>query len=322
MIQIEEKKLNHIPVMLKEVISFIDIKDGIYCDATVGGGGHTEALLKKSSNKIKIIAIDQDETALSIAQNKLKNFKDQIIFHHGNFGDIKEILKKYNIQSIDGLIVDLGVSSFQLDEPLRGFSFLKSGPLDMRMDQKSNNETLAKFLDRLNDKELGSIIINFGEEKKGRKIAKLIKEYRKKGLVNNTEELADVVRKAIGKVKINFRDVSTKTFQALRIGVNRELEMLEKLVFELPDILSPDANAIFISFNSLEDRIVKQGMKNWSTCRCPMEIMYCECGGQKLKILTKKPMLPSSDEIKINPRSRSAKLRVCKKIAIEQKGKN
>lgn len=307
--------IEHVPVMVEEVMEYLNIKDkGIYCDLTLGGGGHSKAILERGGKGIKVIGIDQDRESLEIAMEKLAPWKDQVIFVHDNFRNIDKILERLSISCVDGVIGDLGVSTIQLENPERGFSFSKKGPLDMRMDRSSGRITLKELISKSSERELSDIIINYGEEKKAKKIAHLIKEWYKKGELNTTEDLAKAIRKALGRTKFHYKDAATRTFQALRIAINDELNALEELMQKLPFVLGKSGRAVFLSFHSLEDRIVKHGFKYWAHCRCPKQQSYCNCGGALLKILTPKPISPSKKEQSLNPRSRSAKLRAAEKI--------
>ncbi len=306
----------HIPVLLNEVVQYLKIKkDGIYVDCTIGGGGHSEQILEKISSKGKLIAIDQDEFCLKLAQQKLKKYKN-IIFVHDNFRHLKKILNRYKINKCSGIVFDLGISSFQLDIKERGFSFNSEVPLDMRMDVRFSL-TAGDLVNNLSFLELVRIISEYGEERWAKRIAKFIVQERKKASITTTKQLVEIIAKAIPVAarpkKIHF---ATRTFQALRIAVNDELESLKEGLSEAINSLEKGGKICVLSFHSLEDRIVKKIFHSLAKgCRCPSDFPVCVCGQKSsLKIITKKPIIPSNKEILSNPRARSAKLRVAEKI--------
>ncbi len=285
-------------------------------DATLGLGGHTEAILTEF-DETRVIGIDQDAEALAAARERLEKFGDRVNFFQANFSEIKEVLSEAGIEKADGVVADLGVSSLQFDSATRGFSFRFDAPLDMRMDANADTETAAELLAALSEFEIARIIYEYGEEKKSRRIARRIVERRERGEpVTTTKELAELVEKAIRRGKKDKIHPATRTFQALRIAVNRELEILERFVCDSIDILKKDGRLAIITFHSLEDRIVKQTLqKRAGKCFCPPRMPQCVCGATKeIEILTRKPVVPDENELEENPRSRSAKLRACVKI--------
>ena len=287
----------HKPVLLKEVINFLNIQRGkIYVDCTAGLGGHTIEILKRLNGEGALIGIEQDEAALEITKKRLKelNKKNYYLFK-SNFLELKNILQKLNIEKITGgVLIDLGVSSLQLESHERGFSFQNDGPLDMRMDQR-NPLNAEHVINNYKEFKLAEIIYKYGEERHSRKIARSIIKNRP---LKSTKELANIVLKSCRRNKYTRIHPATRTFQAIRIEVNKELENLEKFLCFIPELLSPQCRLTVISFHSLEDRITKNFLKN--------------C--QELRILTKKPIVPSNEELIENPRSRSAKLRTAEKI--------
>ncbi len=316
MSKIEAEKA-HLSVLLNETLEFLKPeRGGLYVDATLGLGGHAEAILE-SSPKTNVIGIDQDAEALNIAKQRLARFGSRIKVLHDNFSDIGMVLKKAKQGNPDGILADLGVSSLQFDSQTRGFSFRFDAPLDMRMNPDAGEQTAAELLATISQDELANIIYRYGEEKHSRKIAKWIIEKRQNGEpVTTTFELAELVKRAVrtgGKDKIH---PATKTFQALRIAVNGELDILEQFITDSVDILKTKGVLAIITFHSLEDRIVKQAFQRLSgKCQCPPRMPKCICGAvKKIEILTRKPVIPAESERNQNPRSRSAKLRACRKL--------
>ena len=294
-----DKKLSHFPVMVNEIISFIKPQNnGVYLDCTFGQGGYAKAILKESE-KANIVAIDQDSDAKIFVEELSKEFKDNFFFFCNKFSEIETVLKKIDQNQFDGILLDLGMSNTQLNNPSRGFSFEKDGPLDMRMDFNNNKLTAKEIINNYSERDLADIFYYYGEEKNSRKIAKQIINSRAKASINTTSELSKIIK------RVNFdrfKNPSTRVFQALRIYVNDELNELEFFLNKSVNILKKKGRIAIIAFHSLEDRIVKNFIKKQS-----------ELSGQ-LKIVTKKPVLPSPSEIKINSQSRSAKLRVAEKI--------
>ncbi len=307
----------HKSVLLAESIEFIEPsgKKNIV-DATLGLGGHTEAILSVSE-KVNVFGIDQDIEAIEFAKKRLDKFGSRIKILQANFSEIKQVLKEAGIEEVDGIIADLGVSSLQFDSPERGFSFRFDAPLDMRMDKNSETETAAELLARHSEEEIANLIYEYGEERFSRRIARRIVERRKMGNpIETTFELAELVKSSVKRSRKDKIHPATKTFQALRIAVNSELEILETFLRESVDLLNADGRLVVITFHSLEDRIVKRTMQNLSgRCFCPPKFPKCVCGSVKIiEILTRKPIIPSEQEQRENPRSRSAKLRACRKI--------
>jgi 16S rRNA (cytosine1402-N4)-methyltransferase len=307
----------HVPVLVKETVEWIHGKDGgIFVDATIGSGGHAVALLETCPDIALLVGIDQDAQAVAIAKKNLAAFHKRAIVAHGNFTTLKTILGTLHIAHIDGIIFDLGVSSMQLSDPLRGFSFMAEGPLDMRMDQNSAVQA-QDLVNTSTAAELEDILRTYGEERWARRIARAILKHRSTQPISTTTELSRIIS---GAIPARYRPPSihpaTRTFQALRIAVNDELKNLNHALDEAVDMLNSGGRMGVISFHSLEDRIVKQKFQQWQRgCTCPPRVPQCICGKEKkITILTRKPIVPSRDEVQVNPRSRSAKLRVAVKI--------
>lgn len=309
-------EFKHIPVLLNECIENLNINpDGIYVDGTLGGAGHSFYIAQKLSPKGRLIGIDKDEDALKAARKKLKDFKN-IEYVNDNHDNIKSILLSLGIEKVDGILLDLGVSSYQLDEAERGFSYMKDAELDMRMD-KTQSLTAEYIVNNYKEEELARIIYEYGEEKFSRRIAKNICEYRKNKKIETTKELVDIIEKSIPKAHGEKQGHPAKrTFQAIRIEVNNEIEPLYKTVMNSINCLKSKGRLCIITFHSLEDRAVKNAyVDSEGKCTCPPGLPYCACGRKTLgKIISKKPILPTEEEMKINSRSRSAKLRVFEKI--------
>ena len=309
----EEIENLHLSVLRDETVEWISsAANGTIVDATLGLGGHARAILD-SNPTVKVIGIDQDLTAIGYAKERLKDVADRLVGHHANFADLRSVVT----EKVDGVIADLGVSSLQFDSPERGFSFRFDAPLDMRMNPDPEIETAAEMLDRMTETEIADLIYTFGEERNSRRIARRIVWKREIGEpVTTTKELAETVEKAIGRSPKDKIHPATRTFQALRIAVNGELEVLESFIADAIEILKTDGRLAVITFHSLEDRIVKHAFQKYSgRCSCPPRMPQCVCGAVKaVEILTRKPILPTAVEIAQNPRARSAKLRVCKKL--------
>ena len=308
----------HKPVLLSESIEMLDPQaDGIFVDATLGMGGHTEAILGRAENLL-VIGIDRDLEAIRLAEARLAKFGAKVKIFHANFAEIKRVLSEAKIEKVNGILADLGVSSLQFDSSRRGFSFRFDAPLDMRMNPDSDEETAAELLERLSEAEIADLIYTWGEERFSRRIARRIVWKRELGeAVKTTKELAETVEKAIGREKSRDKiHPATRTFQALRIAVNREIEILEQFIRDAVDILKTEGKLAIITFHSLEDRIVKQTFQKLAgKCACPPRLPQCVCGAEKkIEILTRKPIAPSEVETAENPRARSAKLRVCQKL--------
>ena len=308
-------EFKHKPVLLKECIEGLNIKkDGIYVDGTLGGAGHSKEILRNLSNSGLLIGIDRDEEAIKAAKQNLSEFKN-VKYIHGNHDDIKEILEDIGIKKVDGILLDLGVSSYQLDERNRGFSYLGENELDMRMD-KTQALTAKTVVNTYKEENLANIIYEYGEEKFSRSIARNICKYRKQKEIETTKELVEIIENSIPKSKQNQGHPAKKTFQAIRIEVNNEIKPLEKTVADCIDVLAPKGRLCIITFHSLEDRAVKNAFnKAKGICTCPKDLPYCVCGAKELgKVINKKPIIASDEEQEENTRSKSAKLRIFEKI--------
>lgn len=312
----EKIEFNHVSVLLNECIENLNIKpDGIYVDGTMGGAGHSLEIVKKLSEKGMLIGIDRDEEALAVAKERLKKFNN-VKYVHDNHDNIDEIIKNLNIKGVDGILLDLGVSSYQIDEKIRGFTYMDDGPLDMRMD-KSQKLTAEYIVNNYKEQDLARIIFEYGEEKFSRKIARNICEYRKNKKIETTGELVKIIEKSIpGKFREKNSHPAKRTFQAIRIEVNNEIEPLYNTIKNSITALNSKGRLCVITFHSLEDRMVKKAYVDAEgKCTCPKDLPYCVCGNVSLgKIITKKPILPTEKEMQENSRSRSAKLRVFEKI--------
>ncbi len=305
----------HVPVLMNEVLDVLRVRDGgVYADATVGGGGHALAILQKAGVKGTLLAMDRDFDAIDRVKTRLAGYAGQMSLVHANYSEIAVVAKTQGIGPFDGVLMDLGVSSFQIDDPERGFSFMREGPLDMRMDRR-NDESVADLIARLAEDDLSRIIFEYGEETKSRRIAAAIKRALKDGKLSSTTELAEVVEQAAGGRSGRIHP-ATKTFQALRIAVNGELSCLEQGLAGALGILKTGGRLAVIAFHSLEDRIVKNFFKDhagrWESL---------QQGGErwvgtepKVRILTRKPVVAGDAETDINPRARSAKLRCAERI--------
>ena len=306
----------HRPVLLQETLKFLaPERGGLFVDCTLGLGGHSEAILQTDQNT-RVIGIDLDPAALEFARQRLAPFGNRFRAFHANFREISDLLSAEGETTVDGILADLGVSSLQFDSPERGFSFRFDAPLDMRMDP-TRGETAADLLATLSETELANIIFEFGEERHSRRIARRIVERREQGSpITTTKELADLVQRSAGGRKRGQIHPATRTFQALRIAVNHELEGLAAFVSTAVDLLSPNGHFVAISFHSLEDRTLKRELRRLSGyCDCPPRLPVCECGARKVvELLTRRPVAPSESEIDENPRARSAKLRAARKL--------
>ena len=304
-------EFKHTPVMLEECIENLNIKaNGIYVDGTIGGAGHSKEIIKKIGEKGLLIGIDRAEEALKSAKKTLEKYSN-VKYVHGNHDDIKKILNDLEIDKVDGILLDLGVSSYQLDERNRGFSYLGDNKLDMRMD-KTQNLTAETVVNTYPEQKLSDIIYEYGEERFSRQIAKNICIQRKTKKIETTKELVEIIEKSIPKSKQKNGHPAKKTFQAIRIEVNNEIEPLYKTILDCIDCLKEKGRLCVITFHSLEDRAVKKAMiEAKGNCTCPSDLPYCVCGAKSLgKIITKKPIIPSEKEQEENSRSKSAKLRV------------
>jgi len=304
----------HKPVLVVETIKYLSPVEGIFVDATIGLGGHAEMILS-CSDKIELIGLEQDKQAISIAKRRLQRFGDRVRIFHSNFVNLKAILNQLGVSRVRGILADLGVSSLQLDDGSRGFSFRSNAPLDMRMNPDEQTQTAADLLRTLSEEELADLIFRYGEEKFANQIArKIVKEREAGRTIGTTLSLARLIEEVVGFRREKIHP-ATRTFQALRIAVNHELEFLERFIFDAIDVLEREGRLVIISFHSLEDRLVKKNFLRFSgKCQCPKDFPKCVCGAKKIvEILTRKPVKPSEIEKKENPRSRSAKLRACLK---------
>jgi 16S rRNA (cytosine1402-N4)-methyltransferase len=313
----------HRPVMPEEVLAFLaPERGGLIIDATLGMGGHAELILQ-SSPSVRVLGLDRDAESLRLAQERLRPYADRFAAVHSDYREIAQVCAERGEERVAGILVDLGISSYQLDTPERGFSFRAGGVvaevgLDMRMD-RSRGETAAELVNQLTERELADLIFEFGEERASRRIARRIVQERAEGPIETTARLAELVVRAVnqqGHWKIH---PATKTFQALRIAVNRELEGLGAFVTAAVDLLEPDGRLVIITFHSLEDRLIKQALRQEAgQCKCPPRKMICDCGARrKVEIMTRKALLPGEAEVKVNPRARSAKLRACRRLPEE-----
>jgi 16S rRNA (cytosine1402-N4)-methyltransferase len=307
----------HKTVMTTEVMKFLrPHPDGVYLDATIGLGGHTEAILEYCDSRANVIAFDTDDEAISFSKNRLSRFETRIKFLNSNFSQVDKVLELLSIKEVDGIVADLGMSSFQLEASGRGFSFQRDEKLDMRMDPRLRF-TAHDLINEMDEEEISKFLKNYGEERWGKRIAREISKSRNKKPIETTLELVKIVSRAIPKKFYSpGRHPATKTFQALRIAVNNELENLETFLEKAPLFLKPGARIVIISFHSLEDRLVKNAFRRLtSACICPVEMPQCGCERKSiLKILTRSPIIPSLEEVNENPKSRSAKLRAGEKI--------
>lgn len=310
-------EFHHISVLLNECIDNLNIRpDGIYVDGTMGGGGHSLGIAKRLTTG-RLICIDQDPNAHEAAGKRLAEYKDRITFVRDNFGNIKSILDSLEIEKIDGMLLDIGVSSHQLDEAERGFSYQQDAPLDMRM----NPDRPFSAYDVVNgydEDELDRVIFTYGEERWARRIAQFIVKEREAKPIETTGELVDIIKKAVPKgARKDGPHPAKRTFQAIRIEVNGELEVLQRAIDDVAARLAVGGRLCIITFHSLEDRIVKEVFrKQENPCICPPQFPVCVCGKKPLgRVITRKPILPSKEELEENPRSRSAKLRVLEGVS-------
>lgn len=308
-------EFNHKPVLLEETISALDIKeDGIYVDCTLGGGGHSSEILKRLGQKGRLIGIDQDKDALNAASKRLEQYKN-VTYVHDNFYNIDKILDELDIENVDGVLMDLGVSSYQLDNIERGFSYMRNASLDMRMDT-DQSLTAYDVVNKYSLDEIFKIIKNYGEDRFSRRIAKFIVESREKAPIETTFQLVDIIKKAVPMRFQNDGHPAKRTFQAIRIEVNRELSILDRAVEDSVKHIKSGGRLAIITFHSLEDRKIKVKFKELQNpCTCPPDFPICVCGKVPvIKIITRKPIIPTEDEREKNSRSRSAKLRIAEKI--------
>ncbi|MGN1270059.1 MAG: 16S rRNA (cytosine(1402)-N(4))-methyltransferase RsmH [Clostridia bacterium] len=308
-------EFKHEPVLLKECIQALEIKEnGIYVDGTLGGAGHSEEIVKRLSNKGKLIGIDRDKEALNAASERLKKYNN-VIYIHNNHDNIKSVLQELNIESVDGILLDLGVSSYQLDERARGFSYMGNSPLDMRMDT-SSGITAKDVVNSYSEENLANIIWEYGEEKFSKQIAKNICIARKQKPIETTQELVKIIENSIPKSKQKDGHPAKRTFQAIRIEVNNEIKPLYQTIINSVQCLKQGGRLVVITFHSLEDRAVKNAMTDLQgKCTCPSDLPYCVCNYKSFgKIINNKPIIATQEEQQRNPRSKSAKVRIFERI--------
>jgi len=306
----------HESVLREKVFQYLIVKEaGLIVDGTLGDGGHTEFILQNTGPGMQVIGIDRDTDALQRAKKRLAPFGDRVKFAHGNYSDIQNLLKNFNVDKVDGLLLDLGISSPQVDIAERGFSFMRNGPLDMRMDT-TQELTAAKLLETLSDRELEAVIKDFGEERHYRKIVRAVRKAQAISPLTTTHQLSKILSGALYSKRPAKIHPATRTFQALRIAVNSELMHLKTALQNSLGVLGAGARLVTIAFHSLEDRIVKDFFRyEEKSCVCPPRIPVCVCGKKStLKIITKRALAPAKEEIMRNPRSSSAKMRVAEKI--------
>ena len=303
----------HKSVLLYETVDSLNIKpDGIYVDGTLGGGGHAFEVASRLGENGRLIGIDQDADAIKAATERLEPFKEKVTIVRSNYRNIREVLTGLGIQKVDGIYLDLGVSSYQLDTAERGFTYRENAPLDMRMDQR-NEKTAADIVNDYTEMELFRVIRDYGEDKFAKNIAKHIVRARENGRIETTDQLVEIIKAAIpAKMRMEGGHPAERTFQAIRIELNKELEVLTDSIDTMIDLLNPDGRLSIITFHSLEDRIVKLRFRdNENPCVCPPNLPVCVCGKKsKGKVITRKPIIPADEEIEENKRSKSSKLRV------------
>lgn len=308
-------EFRHISVLLEESVDLLEVKpDGIYADGTLGGGGHSSLICSKLSENGRLIGIDRDMTAIDAASERLSQFGDRVTIVHNNFANIKQVLSGLDINAIDGAILDLGVSSPQLDTAERGFSYNMDARLDMRMNRE-DSLSAYEVVNTYTEEQLSKIIFEYGEERFARQVAKRIAAAREKTPIETTFQLVDVIKSAI-PAKLRDKNPAIRTFQAIRIEVNKELEILETAIRDFVDVLKPGGVLSIITFHSLEDRIVKQTFQKLSEgCTCPKNFPVCVCGNKPVvKLINRKPIVSGSAELDMNIRAHSAKLRAVKKL--------
>ena len=310
-------EFKHKSVLLNETIESLNIKpDGIYVDGTLGGGGHSLEICKRLGDGGRLIGIDQDEDAIEAATKRLKDYKDKVTIVHSNYNNIKSVLNNLKIDKVDGIVLDLGVSSYQLDNPERGFTYREDVALDMRMDKESSM-TAADIVNDYSEMELFRVIRDYGEEQFAKNIAKHIVRARQEKPIETTGELNEIIKAAIpAKMREHGGHPSKRTYQAIRIELNHELEVLENSLDTMIELLAPKGRLSIITFHSLEDRIVKNIFKkNMNPCTCPPDFPVCVCGKKPTgKIVTRKPIVPGDEELADNKRAKSSKLRVFERI--------
>jgi 16S rRNA (cytosine1402-N4)-methyltransferase len=306
----------HIPVLLEEILTNVPLNTAkVITDCTVGLGGHSYEMMKRAPHDATLIAFDQDQSHIKLAQERLQEFKDRTIFIHNNFENLLECVVAKHMSSVDIILFDLGIASPHVDLPERGFSYRYDGPLDMRLNNESNADTAADIINNSSESDLKYIFRRYGEENRARKVAEVIVQRRKEKPFTRTTELTELIQD-LSHTSYEANQICKRVFQALRIKVNRELETLENVLVDAINLLNVGGRIAVISYHSLEDRIVKNAFKRCdNSCHCPKTMPVCQCHDQqKLKIITKKPIIPSDKEIADNPRSRSAKLRIVEKL--------
>ena len=311
----------HVPVLLEEVLEGLAIRQGgVYLDGTIGWGGHTSRILQMYEDT-RVIGLDRDAAALEAVSRKLANFGDRVLLFHSDFRQLDKVLDEAGVGLVDGALMDLGVSSMQLEDADRGFSFAQDGPLDMRMNPDSG-VAASEIVNTWAQTDLANLIYRYGEEKRSRAIAAAIVRTRETSPIESTLQLADLISSVPGMGRVRNIHPATRTFQALRIEVNDELDAVRQVIPVGVERLTPGGRLAIISFHSLEDRIVKRSFRELeSPCRCPKEFPECRCGKVSAgKVLTRRPVIPSEKEIMVNPRSRSAKLRVFEKNREKENG--
>lgn len=313
---------SHVPVMREAVIELLGCHaGGVYVDGTAGGGGYAEAILRASAPDGVLVALDCDAEAIARVRARLPSYRKRLFLAEANFTELPRILGEFGLGPVDGIVVDLGVSSFQLTDAARGFSFMLEGPLDMRMD-RSLRQTAADLVNRLSERELASLIHRLGEERWASRIARAIVVRRRSGPFTNTLELSKEIERVVPRTKDSLRiHPATRTFQALRLAVNHELDSLEQFLSLVLELLKPGGRVCTVAFHSLEDRIIKRTFREWAkSCTCPKTIPQCQCERQpRVRLITRRPLRPSPNEAETNPSSRSARLRVVEKW-VEESG--
>ena len=306
-------EFSHRSVLLNETIELLSVDpDGIYLDGTLGGGGHSSEILKKLTGKGRLIGIDQDDEAIRAASERLAPFRERVAIVRNNYVNYREVLYSLGIDKVDGILLDLGVSSHQFDDPERGFSYREDAPLDMRMDRR-NEKTAADIVNYYSESELYRMIRDYGEDPFAKNIAKHIVQHREQEPITTTFQLVEVIKEAIpAKIRAKGGHPAKQTFQAIRIELNSELDVLKESLRTMIDALGDNGRIAIITFHSLEDRIVKNAFRDAENpCTCPPQFPVCVCGKKSLgKVITRKPVIASPEEAEENPRSKSAKLRV------------
>jgi 16S rRNA (cytosine1402-N4)-methyltransferase len=308
----------HLPVMLQDALEYLSVRPGgRYIDATFGGGGHTAAILERSAPNGQLLALDADPLAIERAQPLVERSEGRLIIRHTNFANIAEIAHETGFAPVDGVLFDLGLSSYQFDERERGFSLHSSARLDMRLDPATEEPTAWDIVNTWDERDVADVIYRYGEESRSRRIARAIVERRTERAIETNLELTEIVERALGGRRGARIHPATKTFQGIRIAVNRELESLQSGLAGALECLRPGGRLVVISFHSLEDRIVKQFMQHEARdCICPPEVPVCQCDHRaRLAVITRKPVRPREAEVEQNPRSRSARLRASERIA-------